>query len=132
MNHPHSVMVLQAATDRGQRVTDLDPDPAQVIGVADPGHLKQMRAADRTGRQDSVLTGRRRQSSAVLQQTQADGALAIKKDLLDLRLCDDLGVRQVPVRVQEAAGSTMPISVSDREVVVGPPFTLSESRVEKE
>src|SRR3546814_18362296 len=98
-------------------VTDLDPDPAQVIGVADPGHLKQMRAADRTGRQDYLLSGRRRQSSAVLQQTHADGSLAIKSDLLDLRLGEDLEVRAVPDRVQEAAGSTLQVSFSDRELV---------------
>ena len=47
-------MVLQILADPGQRMGDRYADPAEVVGITDPGQLQQMRRADRAARQDHL------------------------------------------------------------------------------
>ncbi len=47
-------MVLQILADPGQRVRDRYADAAEMVGVADPGQLQDMRRADRAAGQDHL------------------------------------------------------------------------------
>ena len=55
MHDPDCVVILEALPDRRQCMDDVDADSAQVLGVSNTRDLPQLRATDRTGRQNDLL-----------------------------------------------------------------------------
>ena len=88
-----------------------DADPAEMIGVADPGQLQDIRRPDGAGRQDhlarcpSLLPGI---PGAVAGELDADRAGAVEQHAMHQRAGDDLQIGPLCRRPQISARGTLP------------------------
>ena len=83
------VVVLHAGADAREFVPDLDAVVAQEVGRADARELEQVRRADRAGGEDHLGAGGSEGQPVAFEEFDADGALALKHDLLGVRLGEE-------------------------------------------
>ena len=101
-------MVLQILADPGQRVGDRDADPAEMVGVADPGQLQQMRRADRAAGEDHLARRIGPLDLRGARELDADRALAVEQHAMDQGAGDDFEVGALHRRAQIGARRALP------------------------
>ena len=72
----------------GQR----DADPAEMVGIADPRQLQDMRRADRTAGEDHLTRGIGALDVAGARELDADRALAVEQHAMHQGVGDDFEV----------------------------------------
>lgn len=103
-------------------MNDVETDPTQVFRIADARDLEQLRAADRTGRQNDLPRRSRGLRLSVSAKAHPNRPAPLEHHPLRMSMGDNLKVRSVAHWVQEAACRTMPFAVADRALVVGHTF----------
>ncbi len=101
-------MVLQVLADPGQRVRDRDADAAEMVGIADPGQLQDMRRADRAAGQDHLGQRVDALGLAAARELDPDRALAVEQHAMHQRVGDDLEVGPPHRRAQIGARRALP------------------------
>src|SRR5262252_3127764 len=88
---------------------DRDPDPAQMVGIADAGELQEMRRADRAAGQDD-LAGRvgALDCAVVARELDADRTAAVEQHAASQRARHDLQVGPLQRRAQIGARRALP------------------------
>ena len=96
-------MVLEVAADR-QLLADLDPDRLQLLAQPDAGEHQQHRRLVGAGGEDHLALGADRLAVAPVDELDADGALPVEDDPLDVDGVAHLEVRPVQHRVEIRVG----------------------------
>src|ERR1041384_3560379 len=100
-------MILHVLADAGQRVLRLDPDLREMLGIADPGKLQQVRRADRASRHDDFALRQHaldsRSPGAAAREIDTDRALAVEYDAVHQRVRDELQIGPLQRRAQIAS-----------------------------
>ena len=101
-------MVLQIFTDAGQGVDQRNIKLAQEFRIADPGTLQNLRRGDGTGAEQHFFIGHcfRRRAAVALQPLDANGAFAVKNNVIGHGMGADGQVRAAAGLIEIAAGGT--------------------------
>src|SRR5262249_34124487 len=124
------IMIAQVLADAGQRLTDLDAERLQALGLADARQLEQLGRVDRAAAHHDVAPGSRLALRAVHRIAHADAALAVEQQAvrhgagLDVQvgpLADgiEIGARRAYALAAENARLAHGDAVLSRAVVVG-------------
>ena len=97
------IVVLHVLADAAQLVHDGHTDPAQMLGIADPGQLQDVRRANRARRQDDLTPRIGLLDGAAARELDAGCALAVEQDAMHEGVGDELQVRPFQCRVQIGA-----------------------------
>ena len=91
----HLEVVLQVLADARDIGDHVDAEPPQLLGIADPGQLEELRRCDRPAREDH-LAGPGLDSRAAVRVFDADRAVPLEQDPGDERAGLDAKVRCAP------------------------------------
>ena len=108
-------MVLEVLADREVLPHGDSPDP-EVGRRADPREHQQHRGLVRACGDDHLALGPDRLALAVLDELDADGAVALEDDPLDEHAGPHFEVRPVRRRMEEGVGRAAPHAVALREL----------------
>ena len=82
-------MILKVFADTVQRMLRFNPNPAEVVGIADAGQLQEMWRADGTGREDDFRIGVCKLGLAAAREFDAGCALTVEHKPVDHSVGDD-------------------------------------------
>ena len=71
-------MILKIFADTVQRMSRFNPNPAEMVGIADAGQLQEMWRADGTGREDDFRIGVCKLGLAAAREFDAGCALTVE------------------------------------------------------
>ena len=97
-------MILHVLADAGQRVMGFDADLREMLGIANPGQLQQMRRAHRAGRQDHLALGEDPLDPTLTGKIDPDRALAVEYDAVHQRVGNELQIGTLQGRPQIGPG----------------------------
>ena len=97
-------VILKVFADTVKRMLRFNPNPAEMVGIADAGQLQEMWRADGTGREDDFRIGVCKLGLAAAREFDAGRALTVEHEPVDHSVGYDLQIGPAHRRVQIGTG----------------------------